>query len=134
MKAFTVARLGSDMAIRFLPNGDAVGQVSLAVKLSKKDKSGEYMTQWISASMFGKRAESLAPYLKKGSLHAFYLRDLHINEFVGKDGDKRVSLKATIDDVELCGGKKDADTADHTQQAKQSATNFDDMDSDLIPF
>ena len=56
MKAFTVARLGSDMEIRFLPSGEVVGQVSLAVRLSRKDKSGEYMTQWISASMFGKRA------------------------------------------------------------------------------
>ena len=139
MKAFTVARLGSDLEIRTMPNGDPVGTVSLAVKLSKKDKQGEYITQWISASMFGKRAESLAPYLKKGSQHAFYMRDLHIDEFVGKDGDKRASLKATIEDVELCSKSDDAGSRkpQPSQQSKPAqnggGNGFEDMDDDL-PF
>lgn len=140
MKAFTTARLGSDMEIRYLPNGDPVGQVSLAVKLSIKDKSsGEYKTQWISASMFGKRAETLAPMLIKGSLHAFHLRDLHIDEFTGKDGAVRSSLKATIDDVELCGkpsGSNEPAAARQESASKQAPakSSFDNFDDDQIPF
>lgn len=127
MKAFTTARLGSDMEIRHMADGTPVGQVSLAVRLGIKDKQGEYRTQWINASLFGKRAESLVPYLKKGSLHAFYLRDLHLDEFTGKDGNTRTSMKATIEDVELCGKTDD-------QKAKPKQPESDTPFDDLIPF
>lgn len=130
MKAFTTARCGSDMDVRYTPNGDQIGTVSLAVRLGKKDKqSGEYLTQWVRASLWGKRAESLAPYIKKGSLHAFHLRDLRIEEFTGKDGSVKTSMVAEIDDVELCGQKQVAPA----QQTKQASADFDEMGSG-IPF
>lgn len=137
MKSFGTARLGSDMELRYLPNGDAVGQVSLAVRLGIKDKqSGSYKTQWISASLFGKRAETLAPMLTKGSLHAFHLRDIHIDEFTGRDGVVRTSLKATIEDVELCGKSEQPESRPSAPQKSAPESprgSFDNFDSD-IPF
>lgn len=134
MKAFGMATLGNDMEVRFLQDGTPVGQVSLAFRLGKKDKTGEYLTQWISASLFGKRAEALAPYLVKGSKHAFHLRDIRIDEYTGKDGDKRVSLKADIDDVEL-GSKQESGTKQRAAMNAQrpAGSGFDDMDNE-IPF
>lgn len=134
-KMFGTARLGSDMEVRFMPNGDPVGQVSLAFKLSKKDKQGQYMTQWISASLFGTRAEKIAPYLVKGSMHAFHLRDVYIEEYT-KDGATKAVLKATIDDVELCGNKDAGQSAPQRQPEPQQgkpSSNFDDM-ADDVPF
>lgn len=142
MKAFTTARLGSDMAVKYLPSGDPVGEVSLAVTLMKKDAEGKRMTQWIKAALFGKRAESLSPYLTKGSMHAFHLSELHIDSFAGKDGNTVSILKARIDDVELCGSKGgDDNQAKPAQQPPRqpgtppyvTASGFDDM-SDDIPF
>lgn len=153
MKAFTTARCGSDMDVRYTPNGDPIGTVSLAVRLGKKDKqTGEYMTQWVRASLWGMRADSLAPYIKKGSLHAFHLRDLRIEEFTGKDGSVKTSMVAEIDDVELCGQKQAEPAqqsasraatraqapAQHRQAQRPAASGggasgFDDMDDD-IPF
>lgn len=140
MKAFGTARLGSDMEVRYLTDGTAVGQVSLAFRLGIKDKSsGDYKTQWVSASLFGKRAESLAQYLTKGSLHAFHLRDLHLDEFTDKEGNKRTSMKATIDDVELCGKREEGDSQARSAPAAKPAPapaskdNFDNFDDD-IPF
>jgi len=136
MKAFGTARLGSDMEVRFLPNGDPVGDVSLAFRLGKKDKAGEYMTQWIKASLFGKRAESLAPYLKKGTLHAFVLRDIHLDEYTDRDGMTKASLKAMIDDVELCGKPEGSSAPSKRHEPSPrggGASGFDDMDDD-IPF
>lgn len=138
-KMFGTARLGNSMELRYMPDGTAVGQVSLAVRLGIKDKSsGEYKTQWISASLFGKRAETLAPMLIKGSLHAFHLRDIHIDEFTGKDGEVRHSLKATIEDVELCGKPDHAENPVQDRQPKQPApstkpSSFDNFD-DSQPF
>lgn len=143
MKSSGMARLGGDMELRFLPDGSPVGQVSLAVRLGIKDKAtGEYKTQWISASMFGSRAEILAPMLLKGALHCFHLRDVRIEEFTGKDGESRVSMKATIEDVELAG--KQSSDSQHAQQQQSkphggttskhgSGNGYDDFDSDL-PF
>jgi single-strand DNA-binding protein len=132
MKINGMARLGTDMEVKFLPSGDPVGEVSLAFRLSRKDKAGEYQTTWVKAAMFGKRAESMAPYMKKGSMHCFYLKDLHLDEFTGKDGDKRVSLKAIIEDIEFGGGKSEAPARQPAQQSAP-ASGFDDMDDD-IPF
>ena len=139
MKAFTTARLGSDMIVKYLPNGDPVGEVSLAIALMKKDGEGKRMTQWIKAAMFGKRAETLAPYLTKGSQHAFHMSELHIDSFAGKDGNTVSMLKARIDDVELCGNKNSGER--QAPQSRQDArptgggsgSGFDDMDDD-IPF
>lgn len=143
MKAFTTARCGSDMEVRFTQNGDPIGTVSLAVRLGKKDKqSGEYLTQWVRASLWGKRAESLAPYIKKGSLHAFHLRDLRIEEFTGKDGSVKTSMVAEIDDVELCSFEPTEDQQRNRQAArdisregglKAGAVKSDNFD-DEIPF
>lgn len=135
MKAFGMATLGGDMELRYLQDGTPVGQASLAFRLGKKDKAGEYITQWISASLFGKRAESLAPYLLKGSKHAFTLRDIRIEEYTGKEGDKRVSLKADIDDVEL-GGSKQAEPTQHqaSRNAMRSQAPADFDDGGEIPF
>jgi len=137
MKAFGTARLGSDMEVRFMQDGTAVGQVSLAFRLGIKDKqSGDYKTQWISASLFGKRAESLAQYLTKGSLHAFHLRDLHLDEFTDKEGNKRTSMKATIDDVELCGKREEGDAPARSAPEKQAPAQGSDFSNfdDNIPF
>lgn len=116
MMAFGAARCGNTMEIRYLNDGTPVGNVSLAFRLGIKDSAGEYKTQWISASLFGKRAESLAPYLTKGSLHAFHLRDVHTEEYMHRDNTKRVIMKATISDVELCGEKSTRTNPDTTVQ------------------
>lgn len=137
MKISGMARCGTDMELKFLPNGDPVGEVSLAFKLGKKDKAtGEYQTTWIKAAMFGKRAESMAPYMVKGSLHCFYMKDLHLDEFIGKDGDKRVSLKAIIEDIEFGGGKPEGAQSAPSRQAPAASkpgSSFADFEDD-IPF
>jgi len=135
MKAFGMATLGADMAVKYLPNGDPIGEASLAFRLGRKDKAtGEYITVWMKASMYGKRAETLAPMLIKGSKHAFHLRDLRIEEWTDKDGNTRSTMRAEIDDVELGGQKQSAAPVQPTQRQKPAASGFDDMDAESIPF
>jgi single-strand DNA-binding protein len=120
------------MTIKYLPNGDPIGEVSLAFRLGRKDKAtGEYLTQWVKASMYGKRAETLAQFLTKGSKHAFHLRDIRVDEWTGKEGETRYSLLADIDDVELGGQKQGSAPVPHSKPAPAGG-GFDDLDS--IPF
>lgn len=103
-KTYGMMRLGRDAEMRYTPSGEAVCNLSLAVTYGKKGADGYYPTQWIDAALWGKRAETLAPFLTKGSMHCFTLRDVHIETYTGKDGYEAYKLAATVEDVEL-GGK-----------------------------
>ncbi len=64
MNVFIVtSHLGKDAEQRFLPNGDSIVTFSLPVKSGYGDKA---KTAWVRCSMFGKRGESVLPYLVKG--------------------------------------------------------------------
>ena len=64
-----IGRLGNDPECRYLPNGDAVTNISIAVGESWKDKQGnkQERTEWIKVVAFRKLGEISAEYLRKGS-------------------------------------------------------------------
>jgi single-strand DNA-binding protein len=124
MKLSGLARIGNEPELRYLSNGMAVLQISLAYKFGKEKKS-----QWVRASLFGKRAESLAPYLAKGQLIYAEISDVNVNQYTSKDGTQGVSLEGIVQDVGLTGK---GDTQEKpAQQAKPQ--ELADIGSDL-PF
>jgi len=69
-KVIILGNLGQDPEVRFMPNGSAVANITVATSESWKDKqTGEQKekTEWHSVSLFGKLAEVAGEYLKKGS-------------------------------------------------------------------
>jgi len=99
-KTIGLMRLGRDAEVRMV--GDQqVANMSLAYNYGKKGADGNRPTQWIEAALWGKRAESLAPFLKKGSLHMFVVDDVHVETYTDKDGYEAFKLAGTISDVEL---------------------------------
>ena len=112
MKSSGLFRIGRDAEIRYLPDGKAVCNVSLAFNYGKKGQDNSRPTQWIDAAIFGQRAETLGPMLLKGAQHVFHLSDLHIETFTGKNGEG-TKLAGIVDDVEL------TDRRDGQQQAPQ---------------
>jgi single-strand DNA-binding protein len=129
MKANGVARIGKDVEVRYSPNGDAIANLSLAFTYGKKQADGKRATQWVDATLFGKRAESLAPYLKKGGQIVAYLSDVNVQTYESKSG-QGVKLVGKVDDLELIGGKVEQSTQPVTQS---KPVELADIDSD-IPF
>jgi single-strand DNA-binding protein len=135
MNNITIAgQLGKDAEVRFLQNGDAVANFSVADSQGK-DKP----TIWWNASLFGKRAESLTPYLLKGQA-VTVTGTVTEREYVDKEGNKRKSMDVRVNDVALQGGKREAAPEAPARQATRPAakpapagSGIDDMDSD-IPF
>lgn len=85
--------------------------------------------------MWGKRAESLAPYLVKGSQILVDLEDVHTEVYAGKTGEK-TKLVARVGNIELISSRQPGEpvqAAAPTRQAAIVGSGFDDMDSD-IPF
>ena len=136
-KMFGLARLGRDAELRTTSNGDTVATLALAFTRRVK---GEKLTQWVDGALWGKRAESLAPYLLKGGLVAVTLEDVHIETFTSQKGDGH-KLAGRVIAVELAGGgERTAAPAPRQAPAPRPApatapmgSGFDDLDSD-IPF
>jgi len=136
MQMIGFARLGRDAEVRHTAAGDAVASLSLAFNYGRKDDGGKRPTQWVDGSLWGKRAEALAPYLKKGGGVVVTLDDPHIEEFEGRNG-AGYKLAARVSEIELVGGRDDAPTqrqapAPASAAAKPAAPAS--MADDDIPF
>ena len=137
MNAYGLARLGRDAELRTTGKGDTVATLALAFT---RRVNGEKLTQWVDGALWGKRAESLAPYLLKGGLVAVTLEDVHIETFTSQKGDGH-KLAGRVIDVELAGGgERTAAPAPRQAPAPRPApatapmgSGFDDLDSD-VPF
>ena len=124
-------QLGRDAELRSLSDGTPVASFSVA------DSQGrEKHTIWWNASLFGKRAESLAPYLVKGQAVTIS-GTVTEREWTDKDGAKRKSMDVRVQDVALQGGKRDqgeAPAPTRRPAAAPAGGGFDDMPGDDIPW
>jgi single-strand DNA-binding protein len=134
MNNITIAgQLGRDAETRYLPNGDPVTSFSVADSQGK-DKPAI----WWRCSLFGKRAESLAPYLLKGQ--AVTVSGTITEREYQKDGATVKAMDIRVNDVALQGGKRDAPgipAHPASQKARSEApqarpsSGFDDMNDDV---
>lgn len=134
MNSLTICgNLGKDAEIRYLPNGDPVASFSIADSQGK-DKS----SLWWNCSIFGKRAESLAPYLLKGQT-VTVIGSVSERPWTDKQGVERKNMDVRVSEIALQGGRKDDGAAKPTTTqasrtvTSKSAPSFSDMDEDL-PF
>jgi single-strand DNA-binding protein len=125
--------LGRDMEQRAMPNGDPVGNFSVA------DSQGrEKPTIWWNCQLFGKRVSALAPYLMKGQ-QVTVVGTVTEREWIDKEGGKRKQIEIRVNDLALQGGKREqsAEPAPAPRAAPAPAPafagGFDDDDSS-IPF
>lgn len=133
-KITATGRLAADAEVRFTAGGDAIANVRLASDVGFGDKK---VTNWFTCTLFGKRAEALAPHLTKG-LQCTVFGTLTLREWTNKDGVKQLSPDIRIDEIELQGGGKQQgeQAAPARQQSRAPAQSspaqaFDDSD---VPF
>lgn len=130
-KFIGIGNLGRDPEMRFMPDGKAVCNFSIAISEKYKDKSGEAkeVTEWVNVAFFGKLAEIAGEYLKKGS--KVYIEGKLKTEKYSKDGVERYTTKIIGEKMEMLSGKSEGESK--PKQAAEQASGFDDMDDD-IPF
>lgn len=127
MKANGLARIGKDAEVRYTPGGAAVANVSLAFTYGKKGDDGKRPTQWVDASLWGQRAESLAPYIKKGGQIVAYLEDVSIQTFTKGDGTQATKMVARLVDLEFVAGGEQASSQPKPKPQSAPASDFDDL-------
>ncbi|WP_392562768.1 single-stranded DNA-binding protein [Orbus sturtevantii] len=157
-KVILVGNLGQDPEVRYLPNGGAVANISVATSETWKDKqTGEQKdrTEWHRVVIFGKLAEIAGEYLKKGS-QVYIEGQLQTRKWQDQSGQDRYTTEIVVNiggTLQILGGRGAGTTDEAPQQnwgqssnnnssapsrqapAKQPPANEPPMDfDDDIPF
>src|SRR5262245_51660302 len=115
MSAFAqiTGRLGQDPVLNYTNGGAPVVNLSVASNRQKKDAGGEKinLTDWYRVSVFGRHAEIIGDYAKKGSALACNGR-LQIDSYVDREGIERTSTCLIADCFEFMPSPKRAGTCD----------------------
>jgi len=164
-KVILVGNLGRDPEMRYLPSGDPVANITIATSSKYKSKTGEMVeeTEWHRVTFFGKLAEIVGQYLKKG--RPVYVEGrIKTRKYTDKDGVEKYATDIIANEMQLLGGREGMGEPSHddegsggggyARQAPQQqrsappaaaaaprqapaqarpASGFDDMDDD-IPF
>ncbi len=148
-KVIIIGNLGRDPDVRYMPSGDAVANVNIATTSKYKNKAGETVeeTEWHRVSFFGRQAEIVGEYLRKG--RSVYIEGrLKTRKYSDKDGVEKYATEIIASEMQMLG-KPDGDRGSQGQHRApaprapapaprapaptKGASGFDDMDDD-IPF
>jgi single-strand DNA-binding protein len=107
-KVILVGRLGKDPETKFTSGGQALATFTMATDSSYKDRSGERQkrTEWHRIKVWGKLAEIVQQYLKKGSL-VFIEGRIETREWQDKEGQKRYTTEIVANEMRMLGGRSD---------------------------
>lgn len=109
-KVTIIGNLGKDPELKFMPNGDAVCNFSVATTDTWKDKDGakQERTEWHNIVMYRKVAEIAGEYLKQGS--SVYLEGrLQTRKWQTKEGQDRYTTEIVADSMQMLGKKSDSE-------------------------
>lgn len=133
-----IGRLGQDPEVKFLPSGEAVTNISIACGESWIDKnSGQKQERvtWVPYVAFGKLAEIMGQYLKKGS-KVYVSGKLRVRKWTDQQGQDKYSTEIVCDQMQMLDGKpadgvvqnqNQAPQQQH-QKAPQQSHGFDNFD------
>ncbi|MWB92395.1 single-stranded DNA-binding protein [Pseudomonas aeruginosa] len=116
-KVILVGNVGGDPETRYMPNGNAVTNITLATSESWKDKqTGQQQerTEWHRVVFFGRLAEIAGEYLRKGS-QVYVEGSLRTRKWQGQDGQDRYTTEIVVDingNMQLLGGRPGGSAGD----------------------
>lgn len=142
-KVILIGNLGQDPEVRYMPNGGAVANLTLATSESWRDKqTGEQKerSEWHRVVIFGKLAEVAAEYLKKGS-QVYIEGALQTRKWQDSNGQDRYTTEIVVNIggvMQMLGGRPAEQSGQQAQNQKQQNRNNEppiDLDDDSdIPF
>jgi len=145
-KVILVGNLGRDPETRYMPDGTALANASVATTFAWNDKaSGEKKeeTEWHRVNFRGRLAEIVGEYLKKGS-QVYVEGRLRTRKWQDKEGQDRYTTEIVAERMQMLGSRsgmgggearetREPPPEGESRPAKKPAGQFQDMDDD-IPF
>lgn len=133
-KVTLIGRLGRDPETRYMPNGEAVCNFSVATSEKYTDKNGQRQeaTEWHEVTMFRKLAEIAGQYLKKGS-QVYIEGKIKSRKYTDKNGVERTAYDIIANEMKMLGGNSQA-TQEQPKHQQAPAAPVEDVDDDDLPF
>lgn len=116
-KVILIGRLGKDPETRYMPNGEAVCNFSVATSESWKDQSGQRQEriEWHNITMYRRLAEIAGQYLKKGS-QVYLEGKIQTRKYTDKNGVERTAYDIIVNEMKMLGsGNNDGQQAQSVQ-------------------
>lgn len=129
-KVTMTGRPAVEPEVRYTTNNDAVANFRVAVERRYK-KEGQPDADFFKATAFGKTAEFIEKYVRKGQKIAFTGR-LQNDEFTTRDGVKVTQAVIIVEEVEFCEKKEQAPAPAH--EDAEAWTQVHNTDGDELPF
>ena len=138
-KVILIGRLGKDPETRFMPNGEAVCNFSVATSETWNDRNGQRQekTEWHNITMYRRLAEIAGQYLKKGS-QVYLEGKIQTRKYEGKDGIERTAYDIIANEMKMLGGGSDGQQAQQAQsktptppRRQAPAAPDEDIDDDI---
>jgi|SRR6185503_11076656 len=106
-KVILIGNLGRDPETRYMPDGGAITNISVATTETWKDKAGEKQekTEWHRVAFFGKLAEIAGEYLKKGS-QVYVEGRLQTRKWQDKDGADKYTTEIVANAMQMLGSRQ----------------------------
>jgi single-strand DNA-binding protein len=136
-----IGRVGKEPEIKNLQSGDKLATWSMALSESWKDKEGnkQEKTTWINCACFGKQAEIIEKYVKKGDL-LYVETKVQVDQYE-KDGVKMTATKFNVKNFTMLGSKKEDGNQQEPQKGHSSMSStskpnpvYHEDESDELPF
>ena len=120
-KVILVGYLGRDPEVRYMPNGDAVCNFSIATSESWNDRNSgqrQERTEWHNITLYRRLAEVAGQYLKKGS-QVYIEGKIQSRKYTDKQGIERTAYEIIGSEMKMLGGGNDSgqQNAQHTTRA-----------------
>ena len=127
-KAILVGNLGKDPEVRYLDNGVAVANFSLATTENYKNKEGERVsqTEWHNIVLWRGLAEIAEKYLKKGA-SVYVEGKIKTRKWEDKDGNTRYNTEILADNMTMLGTKSDSENKPIKSSENQASDKGDDL-------
>lgn len=123
-KVIIVGNLGRDPEVRHMPSGDAIANIAVATSYKSKDRdTGEQkeLTEWHRIAFFGRLAEIVGQYLKKGS--SVYVEGrLQTRKYTDKDGIERYATDIIAESMQMLGSRQGASDSQAPAAAPAAGT------------
>lgn len=119
-KAVILGNVGDDPSIRYMPNGKAVANFTVATSESWKDQQGQKQerTEWHRCTAYDKLAEIIGEYVKKGS--KLYLEGkLQTRKWQDQQGQDRYTTEIIVSEMQMLDGKPQQQGGQQAPQGKQ---------------
>ena len=144
-KVILIGRLGRDPEVRYMPNGEAVCNFSVATSEAWNDRNGQRQerTEWHNITMYRRLAEIAGQYLKKGS-QVYLEGKIQTRKYTDKNDIERTAYDIIVNEMKMLGGggndgqqaqqaQAETPTPPHRQAQAAPAAPVEDIDDD-IPF